>query len=170
MIVVVENKQIWLQHTNYLLQKSTSGTIRTIRPAQWQQGVKQIDPYLILPSELGGSDDNKHRAWYGDKVLGAHVARFTMTFFQDSLDRQVASTIASIALSNRFLHEKFPTIVPKDKLYHGTVPQDEFYHGNEAMAGTAVEAAVSRMSERKIDDLSQYLVKEAINEIIRNAK
>ena len=116
---------------------------------------------LILPKDMGGRDENLHRAWYGDKVLGAHIATFTLNLFQDSLDQQVASRIASVALSNRFLYQKASIIIPEN---------DPSTFRNESMAGTIVETAVSRMSKPEIDDLSQYLVKEAINELIRQTK
>ena len=93
---------------------------------------------------------------------GAHVAKFTITFFQDSLDRRVASNIASVALSNRFLRQNIPTILP------GYDEPDESW--TDKNAGTTVEAAVSRLPEQAIDDLAECLVKKAMNEIIRGAK
>ena len=147
---------MWLQLTNRLFQKSISGSIN---PVLWQKGIYDIDSSLILSDDLGGRGENKHRAWYGDKVLGAHVAKFTITFFQDSLDRRVASNIASVALSNRFLRQNVSTILPR---------YDESWTNKNA--GTTVEAAVSRLPEEAIDDLAECLVKKAMNEIIRGAK
>mmetsp|Transcript_23899 Transcript_23899/g.50019 ORF Transcript_23899/g.50019 Transcript_23899/m.50019 type:complete len:151 (+) Transcript_23899:43-495(+) len=150
---------MWFHRTDTLLQKCTSGSIR---PVLWQNGISNINQIYILPTEFGGRDENKHRAWYGDKVLGAHVAKYTMTLFQDSIDRRVASNIASVALSNRFLRQNIPTILP------GYDHKNELW--TDRNAGTAVEAAVSYLSEAQNDDLAEWLVKEAIIHIIRDAK
>lgn len=102
---------MWLQRSTTLLQKSVSGSIL---PTLWQNGVRWVDTDLYRTADLGGREENKHRAWYGDKVLGYHVAKTTMSLFQDSLDRHTASSIASVALSNRFLQKHLPVILPKE--------------------------------------------------------
>ena len=150
---------MYVQRSIYLLQKSVSSSIN---PVRWQRGIKDnINPSQILPAELGGSDQNIHRAWLGDKILGAHVAKYTSNLFKDSLDRGVASSIASVALSNRFLRENISTILPG---YYET------HEWTDKTAGTVVEAAVSLMSDKETDDLAQYLVKKAINENILSSK
>ena len=146
---------MWLQRTNTLLARlpNSSSSIRS-----WQQGVKQIEQERILTPHLGGNDVNLHRAWHGDKILGASLAKFTLSFFQDSMDRHVASKIASVALSNRFLQQNVAKILPDC---------DASWHSGAKETGTMIEAAISQMPEEKVDDLAKYLVKEAMNELIR---
>jgi len=123
--------------------------------------VKHIEQERILTPHLGGNDVNLHRAWYGDKILGASLAKNTLSFFEDSLDRQVASKIASVALSNHFLQRNVSVILPDS---------DASWHSGAKETGTMIEAAISQMPEEKVDDLANYLVKEAINQLIRGEK
>lgn len=92
-------------------------------------------------------------------MLGAHVAKFTLKLFEDNLDRRVASEIASEALSNQFLKKNVSTILPG---------YDQVWTRHNA--GTAVEAAVSRLRDEHVEDLAQYLVKKAMNELNGGAK
>ena len=151
---------MWLQRTNTLFQRCiSSNSSSSIR--SWQHGVKQIEQKRILTPHLGGNDANLHLAWYGDKILGASLAKFTLDLFQESLDRHVASKIASVALSNRFLQQNVSVILPDC---------DVAWHSSAKETGTMIEAAISQMPEEKIDDLAKYLVKEAMNELIRGRK
>ena len=83
-----------------------------------------------------------------------------MTLFEDSLDRSVATKIASVAMSNEFLSRNISTILPNYDLSCQSAKAN----------GTVVEAAVSLMSDQENDDLAKWLVMNAVNEIIREAK
>ena len=98
-------------------------------------------------------------AWYGDKLLGYHVAKCTVELFGTSLDRDVASKIAAVALSNRHLYKNVSIILPGYEA-SWTAPT----------AGTSVEAAVALVRAEENEDLAQWLVKTAINAKIKGAR
>lgn len=43
-------------------------------PGVWQRGMGQLFENDVLPQSLGGKPENKHLAWYGDKILGLAAA------------------------------------------------------------------------------------------------
>ena len=143
---------MWLRRTNQLLQRS-------IHPTLWQQAVARLDPCQILPVDSGGRAENKNAAWYGDKLLGYHVAKCTVELFGTSLDRDVASKIAAVALSNRHMYKNVSIILPGYEA-SWTAPT----------AGTSVEAAVALVRAEENEDLAQWLVKTAINAKIKGAR
>ncbi|KAL7520834.1 hypothetical protein ACHAWX_005537 [Stephanocyclus meneghinianus] len=130
-------------------------------PCVWQRNVSRFFDSDILPQNLGGKSENVHLAWYGDKVLGVHVAESVRKLFGSSLHRGVASEIYSKAVSNSFMSEHVEILLPILSKAQDLQPKLT----NETV-GTIIETAVARMKMNgkidAIDDLSEWLRTEAL--------
>jgi hypothetical protein len=135
-------------------------------PGVWQRGVSEFFDSDILPQSLGGKPENEHLAWYGDKILGVSVAKSFVGLFGASLDRGVATKICSTAVSNSFMRQHFDALVPILAIAQDIQPKLT----NEN-AGTIIETGVARLymqnRSKEINDLSDWLMKEAMVDVIK---
>ena len=76
----------------------------------WHNAVKKIPYKNIIPMEIGGHRGQKFKAWYGDKVLNAAVARELMK--EKHRPRHNAVIYHGSAVSNWFLSIKAKTLLP----------------------------------------------------------
>ena len=157
--------------TKHLLNatKAASPTLipRTNIPGIWQRGISEFFDSDILPQSLGGKPENHHLAWYGDKILNNAVAKSLVDLFGSPLDRGVATHVHSKAVSNSFLRENAPVLIPI--LYNAQDIQPKL---TDNIAGTIVETGVAKLymnkRRKEIDDLAKFLSKEALIDIVRN--
>ena len=138
-------------------------------PGVWQRGMGQLFENDVLPQSLGGKPENKHLAWYGDKILGLAAATSLVGIFGESLDRGVATQIHSKAVSNSFMREKFDVLVPVLANAQDIQPKI-----TDNIAGTIIETGVARFYIQKkraeINNLVDWLLKQAIIDSIRSCK
>lgn len=110
---------------------------------------------------IGGSRSQKMKAWYGDMVLGAAVARELINQ-RPRIHNAVA--LHGTAVSNEILSSKATTILPN---IPKQITEDEtFLNLSEHAIGTIVEAAIAEVNEideAAVKDLAVYLVKISRN-------
>ena len=148
-----------------LLRKSSKAASATPMgrniPTKWQSGVSEFLDAELLPYTLGGKPENIHLAWFGDKVLGFHVAESIFSLFGSSLHRGVATEILSRAVSNRFMKENVDILLPVLSKAQDLEPKMTDHN-----VGTIVETAVARLSLQRrsaeIKDLAQFLLPQAV--------
>lgn len=121
-------------------------------PEKWLQAVKKI------PANAR-KENRKFAAFCGDKLLGAVLAQKLQSHHQSDKQKLTvgkATILAGTVLSNRFLADRLPLIVPNhndDGVEIGTHSQ-----------GTIVEAAVAAVydqDEEAVGALVEWLINEA---------
>lgn len=134
----------------------------TSPPYVWIEAVRRIKHVNILPLSLGGSPENKHLAWYGDKILGMAVASSLFSLFDSTLHRGVATSISDRAISNDFLGRNAESLLPK-ALLERTKMRGAL--SNKSL-GTIIETAVARLRlekrEKPIGDLARWLKAKSV--------
>ena len=107
--------------------------------------------------EIGGHRGQKFKAWYGDKVLNAAVARELMK--EKHRPRHNAVMYHGSAVSNWFLSIKAKTLLPN--LPNEIIAPSCWNRLSEHQLGTIVENAVAEVNdcdEDAVKDLAAYLV------------
>ena len=132
--------------------------------SQWLLAVASVPRQKLIPSGLGAETDKANvDAFYGDKVLGAAVARALRHVEPNEVGYM--SIVSSEAVSNRNLAQKLEQILPTQSDGIAKISSRELHD-----AGTMVEAAVAAVDgmddgDRAIRNLAEWLVSEAISTV-----
>ena len=132
--------------------------------SQWLLAVASVPRQKLIPPGLGAETDEANvDAFYGDKVLGAAVARALRHVEPNEIGYM--SIVSSEAVSNRNLAQKLEQILPTQSDGIAKISSRALHD-----AGTMVEAAVAAVDgmddgDRAIRNLAEWLVSEAISTV-----
>lgn len=129
------------------------------QPYLWQQAMSRVSWECILPSELGGAENQTYHAWRGDKYLSAAAAEALHSNNISGMwhTKGSATKLTSIALSNSFLAAHKEIILPY-------LPANAVESLSERSLATILEAAVAQVYDVNYDavlDLARWLIEKA---------